>query len=565
MSASIEKEQPFASPAEYATLTRDGAQRTSQIDSKRSEDAASTSDDQSDLGSDKHIFSDPAVAAKWAAVYEESKYECRHRFDPHLTWDAEEERKLVRKLDIRIMLFIWVLFMSLDLIRRNINRALPDNFLNDLGITTDDFNNGQVIYFASFLFMELPSGLISKRLGADIWIPVQIVVWSIVCSAQAGLTNKVSFFLTRAFLGAAQGGFIPDACLYLSYFYTSAELTTRLSWFYTVLGISQILGSFLAAAFIELRGWHGLAGWQYLFAFEGLITGVVGIFAFFWMVPSVTASKGWLRGKNGWFNEREEKILVNRVLRDDATKGDMNNRQAVDWKGLWRALGEKDLWPIYLLGLVIYIPFQPPQTYLSLTLRNLGFSVLHSNLLAIPSQFLFAVNCLWLSWLARRYNERSLIAVFSNVWTLPLLIALRAIPHLKDSYWSWVRYALLTLVASFPYCHPTLISWLSQNSKSVRNRAVAVCLYNMSYQVGSIFATRIFAENDKPYYPKGFTALIVICAFAIVQAFATKAYYIWRNRSKQAEWAKLTADERIEYTLHNKEDGGRRLDVRLVH
>lgn len=58
----------------------------------------------------------------------------------------------------------------------------------------------------------------------------------------------------------------------------------------------------------------------------------------------------WLYGKTGWFTEREEKILVNRILRDDPSKGDMNNRQAVDLKGIWRAVTDVDLWPTYFVS-----------------------------------------------------------------------------------------------------------------------------------------------------------------------------------------------------------------------
>jgi hypothetical protein len=54
-------------------------------------------------------------------------------------------------------------------------------------------------------------------------------------------------------------------------------------------------------------------------------------------------------GSNKWWTEEEEKILVNRVLRDDPTKGDMNNRQAVTLKGIWLAASNYDLWPIYLV------------------------------------------------------------------------------------------------------------------------------------------------------------------------------------------------------------------------
>lgn len=121
------------------------------------------------------------------------------------------------------------------------------------------------------------------------------------------MSNKAGFFITRALQGLAQGGFLPDQILYLSYWYTGKELNTRLSWFYTVLGLSQIIGTLLAAGFIELRGLNGLAGWRYLFEFEELINGVVGILSFYMLAPSPTNTKGLLRGKNGWFNEGEEK------------------------------------------------------------------------------------------------------------------------------------------------------------------------------------------------------------------------------------------------------------------
>jgi hypothetical protein len=94
---------------------------------------------------------------------------------------------------------------------------------------------------------------------------------------------------------------------------------------------------------------------------------------------------------NGWFNEREEAILVNRILRDDPSKGDMNNRQAITLDRLWKCLKDYDLWPLYLVGLTTYIPPQPPQNYLSFILRQMGFSTFQANLLTIPSQFMFGV------------------------------------------------------------------------------------------------------------------------------------------------------------------------------
>ena len=109
------------------------------------------------------------------------------------------------------------------------------------------------------------------------------------------------------------------------------------------------------------------------------------------MVPSPTQTRTWYN-KEGWFTEHEEKILVNRILRDDPSKSDMHNRQAITWKLLWESLCDYDMWPIYSLGLLFGIPAGPPDQYLTLTLRQLGFDTFNSNLLSIPCQVATTLN-----------------------------------------------------------------------------------------------------------------------------------------------------------------------------
>lgn len=223
-------------------------------------------------------------------------------------------------------------------------------------MTTNDYNNGMTIFYCSFLFAELPSQMISKRLGPDRWIPVQMVSWSLVASCQAFLNGRTSFFICRFLLGLIEGGFIPDAILYLSYYYKSSELPQRLSFFWVAYQGTQIVAAFLAYGILRMRGINGLPGWAWLFALEGTLTGLIGIFAWFYLPSSPYTTPSWFRGKKGWFDEREEKIIANRIIRDDPSKGDMHNREALSFGMLKECLLDWHMWPTYLIGLSWTIP-----------------------------------------------------------------------------------------------------------------------------------------------------------------------------------------------------------------
>ncbi|KAG1839133.1 allantoate permease [Suillus subalutaceus] len=472
----------------------------------------------------RSVFDDPDLAPHY---WPKKDYENLHRFDTTARWTYREEQVLVRKLDWKIMATAAIGFSALNLDRSNINQANLDNFLQDLGLTTDDFNLGNTVFKLAFLCAELPSQLVSKRIGPDRWIPTQICLWSFVSLSQFWLTGRTSFLVSRALLdefSALQGGtpfHIPQlyprpdiiSILYVN-FYTKTELPIRLALFWMSLNLCGIVASFLAYGTLHMGGVAGTAGWRWLFMIEGILTLLIGVFSFFRMPPSPMQTKTWFR-PNGWFTEREEIIIVNRVLRDDPTKGDMHNREGLTLRHLWTAMCDYDLWPIYILGLMFGILNTPPSTYLTLLLTDIGFDTFDTNLLTIPSQALGIVTMFLIALVSEFVNECSIVSMMEDLWTLPFLVALYALPSNPNP---WIFFA--------------------------------------SY---AVYSTVQAVVTDR----HGNKILIIICCVNICILYpGTKAYYIWRNRQRAKIWDAMTTEMSSSTT---RDVGNRRLDFRFAH
>ncbi|KAK7439381.1 hypothetical protein VKT23_017604 [Stygiomarasmius scandens] len=516
--------------------------------------------DQDAIATRRSVYDNPNLAEFY---WPKRDYENLHRFDPNARWTFREENAIVRKIDWRVMLWAAISFSALNLDRNNLSQANTDNFLPDLGLTTDDYNWGNSIFRLTFLCAELPSQLVSKKLGPDRWIPMQMCLWSIVTLAQFWLSGRTSFLVCRALLGFIQGGFIPDLILYLSYFYTKNELPFRLALFWISSNVCSIVASFIAFGVLRMRGVLGRSGWRWLFLVEGLITLVIGIATFFRMPPSPTQTKSWFRPK-GWFTEREETIIVSRILRDDPTKGDMHNREGLTLKRLWTAICDYDLWPLYIVGLMFGIPVSPPNSYLTLSLRNIGFSTFQTNLLTIPSTVAGMISMFGITLVSELVDDRSWVAMAEDIWTLPFLIAIYCLSNNNRN--QWVFFGLASGLLSYPYTHPIQVAWCSRNSGAVASRTVNASLYNMFVQASAVVSAQIYRADDAPLYRRGNVILITICCFNIFIMYpSVKAYYLWRNRQRDKVWNAMTPEEKANYLRTTKDVGNRRLDFRFAH
>ena len=162
----------------------------------------------------------------------------------------------------------------------------------------------------------------------------------------------------------------------------------------------------------------------------------------------------------------EEIIIVNRVIRDDPSKGTMHNREPITPKLLWKSLCDYDLWPIYIIGLTFQTPMTTPQQYLTLTLRGLGFDTFTTNLLIIPKEILHITTMVLLAYTAEAANELTLISMLGQLWALPFLIYLYVVDI--NTVNKWVVWVVMTLLLGYPN-GPSLYSTIkpSENIKLI--------------------------------------------------------------------------------------------------
>lgn len=388
--------------------------------------------------------------------------------------------------------------------------------------------------------------------------------WGTVSWGQSFMTDKTGYYITRALIGLFEGGFIPGTILFASYFYTSSELSVRLAAFWSTLNIARVISALLAAGILKMRGVAGRPGWFWLFLLEGILTFLIGLTSYFYLPHSPTRTKGVIFRKS-WFTEREEVIMVNRILRDDPAKGLTAIEEPATLSDITNTWKDKSMWGLYLIGLVAYIPASPVSGYLSLTLKRLGFSTFDANMLSIPSAVLQIILMLGLAYSSNRSMERTWHCFVGEIFCLPLLAALLALP---PGGHNWPRFSISTLISGYPYFHPIVVAWISENTFDVKKRAISAATYNVIVQVGSVISSQIYRADDSPYYYRGNKVLISICAGTLVVFVGQREYLRWLNRKKERVWGGMTEGERLEYVcdqMEREKEGNKRLDFRFQY
>lgn len=160
--------------------------------------------------------------------------------------DAVSEKKLLRKLDWRILPGVSVLYLLSFLDRSNVANAKLDGLDTSIGMTGDEYLTGLTIFFLGYISLEVFWNIILKRIGPKIWLPAVTVAWGIVATLQGIVTSKVGFYVVRCFLGITEGALFPGVVFYLSSWYKREERTYRVAPFFSSASLAGAFGGILA-------------------------------------------------------------------------------------------------------------------------------------------------------------------------------------------------------------------------------------------------------------------------------------------------------------------------------
>jgi MFS transporter, ACS family, tartrate transporter len=236
---------------------------------------------------------------------------------------AELERRVLRKITLRIVPFVMLLYFISFIDRVNIGfAALTMN--KDLGFSPTVFGFGAGIFFLGYFLFEVPSNLVLDKVGARIWIARVMITWGLISGAMAFVQGPNSFYTLRFLLGAAEAGFFPGIILYLSYWFPARQRAAVTAIFMAAAPLSTVLGSPVSGALLEMHGMVGLSGWQWMFIVEAVPAVILGVVVLFYMTERPEKAK--------WLRDDERSWLVTTMNTEVAKKAGTASHSV--WRGL---------------------------------------------------------------------------------------------------------------------------------------------------------------------------------------------------------------------------------------
>ncbi|KAF5385409.1 hypothetical protein D9757_005389 [Collybiopsis confluens] len=176
--------------------------------------------------------------------------------------DGIKERKVMRRVDLRILPWLALLYFLNFLDRGNIGNARLYGMTTDIHVSDSQYLVALTAYFFPYALLEWDDVPVGYSNGLP-W-PGSQLRWTPV----------------RVLLGVMEAGMYPGIVFYIS---RRSEMGTKIAYFFSSATISGAFSGLLAVAIHNLDGVAHLASWRWIFILEGLLTVVVAC-ASYWMI-----------------------------------------------------------------------------------------------------------------------------------------------------------------------------------------------------------------------------------------------------------------------------------------
>ncbi|HEV3305320.1 MAG TPA: MFS transporter, partial [Candidatus Sulfotelmatobacter sp.] len=221
------------------------------------------------------------------------------------------EAALVRKLKIRLLPFLVVLFVLAFIDRINLGfAALTMN--QELAITTQQFGFAAGIFFWGYFLFEIPSNLILHKIGARVWIARILITWGAIATLTGFVHSVHQLYVARFALGIAESGYFPGIVLYLGYWFRQREKAQAIALILIGIPLASILGGPISGFILDHARWLGLSSWRWLLILEGVPAATLAF-----LVPFLLPSKP---GEAKFLTADEKAWIAEKLEREDRLK-----------------------------------------------------------------------------------------------------------------------------------------------------------------------------------------------------------------------------------------------------
>jgi MFS family permease len=427
---------------------------------------------------------------------------------------------IIRKMDLRILPVMSALYLMSFLDRTNIGNAKIAGLATDLKLRPALYNWSVTAFFFTYCIIEAPSNLLLKRFGAKVWLPFIMVCWAACCIGLGFVTDFNTLLITRLALGLAEGGLFPGVAFYLTTWYPRSLIAFRIAIFFSAATIAGGFGGLLAYGFQHMDGLAGLAGWQWIFIMEGILTAIVAIGAYF-LIPNNPQAAHWLKPE-------ERQIMAWRIAHDGDLRVPMDDE--FKWVYVVQALTD---WKLYL-NLVTYWGAAVPLYSVALTLpsivKGLGYTTIDSaQLHTVPVYIVGCVFVVLAAWVSDRWMRSPVVIIMLSIAVLGWGLAL-GLPVKSNG----ARYAsmFLACIGSYGAFVPQLVT-LTSNVGGKTKRAVAIGIQvGVGGLAGGIPPWLFKASEASKGYPYGFRSAMI---FAILGIASTSVNWFLLTRANKAK------------------------------